>query len=210
MGKLVRFERLRANARVDCARGLSRPSRSSGSPRTIPAMSNSEKIAVSDVERPRRRRPRGSVFKGEARRRSMSEIARPIVFDPRSMPIKRALGGRLWQIFDCDRTDALARPAITAAIVDKGDRQRRNPFRGDAPLRCLPAKYWRCIGARPRFQAFPGASDVRRSQHRPTHRASCAHRRERSRDAAFAKRDQRHSQVRRSPRRGRCRAASSR
>ena len=58
----VRVDRLRAKARVDCARGLSRPSRSSGRPRTMPAISNSAKMAIS-ASASFWNAPRGSVLK---------------------------------------------------------------------------------------------------------------------------------------------------
>ena len=88
----VAVGRLRAKARVT-ARGAVAPFEIERQAEHDAAISNSAKMA-SSASASFWNAVRGRVLSGEARRRSTSDRASPIVLVPRSIPIRRALAGR--------------------------------------------------------------------------------------------------------------------
>jgi hypothetical protein len=92
IGSGVSRSRLRAKARVDWQRGPSVPSMLSGNPITSPAISRARAISIS--------RPasavnfvRRTVSSGEATDRIRSDTATPIVFSPKSRPMRAPTAG---------------------------------------------------------------------------------------------------------------------
>ena len=91
IGRSVRPARLRAKARVDCARGPSLPSMLRGRPSTSPPIRRAE-ARVSRVAASAANFVRRTVCSGEAMRRLVSETATPMVRVPRSRPISARPG----------------------------------------------------------------------------------------------------------------------
>jgi hypothetical protein len=93
IGSGVNLPRLRAKARVDCARGPSLPSIFKGNPSTKPTPPRSPASTsrrLTSVEK----LVRMMVVTPVATRRSVSDVATPMVLLPRSRPISAPRGGR--------------------------------------------------------------------------------------------------------------------
>ena len=99
MARPVRLEKLRAKARVDCARGPSLPSMLMGSPSTKPTALRSPDIASSRAASALNAL-RWSVSTPVASRRSGSETATPMVLVPRSRPTRAPRSGQWVDGFD--------------------------------------------------------------------------------------------------------------
>src|SRR5882762_5128860 len=92
IGSAVSFDKLRAKARVDCARGPSLPSMLIGRPSTMPTAERSA-ASPSSVFASAVKALRWMVVTPAARRRSGSLDATPMVLVPRSSPISAPRAG---------------------------------------------------------------------------------------------------------------------
>ena len=125
IGRSVKRARLRAKARVDCARGPSLPSMLTGSPSTKPAALRSEATA-------RRRAAsaanflRLTVSTAVAMRRSGSLVATPIVLLPRSRPISAPRRGKCAAASTSGRIKAATRKGGNMGESRRPMQDRRN------------------------------------------------------------------------------------
>ena len=112
IGSAVSLAKLRAKARVDCARGPSEPSMLIGRPSTKPAARRSAASARTALRVGREGLARSTVVTPVASRRSGSLTATPMVLVPRSRPISAPRAGSRGAISMSGRTGMRRWPSM--------------------------------------------------------------------------------------------------